>query len=141
MSLLSPLAAMLIALGSPHGAGDDGVARQAAVPSEAPLGAAPLVGRGSIWSSDAASAGKVPIARQVRIERRVIMRITPQPGNSRRGFLSQLPRQTAPRVVERPHGECVDAGEIGPIRHVDANYLQSWLTGKHWGDWRNSYCH
>ena len=112
MSLLSPLAAMLIALGTPHGAGDDGVARQAAVPSEAPLGAAPLVGRGSIWSSDAASAGKVPIARQVRIERRVIMRITPQPGNSRRGFLSQLPRQTAPRVVERPHGECVDAGEI-----------------------------
>ncbi|MEP2547006.1 MAG: hypothetical protein ABJH34_02400, partial [Qipengyuania citrea] len=56
--------------------------------------------------------GKAPIAGQVRIERRVIMRITPRPGNSRRGFLSQLPRQTAPRVVERPHGECVDAGEI-----------------------------
>ena len=119
MSLLSPLAAMLIALGSPQGAGDDGVPRQAAVPSETPLGTAPLVGRGSIWSSDAASAGKVPIARQVRIERRVIMRITPQPGNSRRGFLSQLPRQTAPRVVERPHGECVDAGEIvGSVRCV-----------------------
>ncbi|MEE2952998.1 MAG: Gfo/Idh/MocA family oxidoreductase [Pseudomonadota bacterium] len=32
--------------------------------------------------------------------------------------------------------QMVDAGEIGPIRHVDANYLQSWLTGKHWGDWR-----
>lgn len=32
--------------------------------------------------------------------------------------------------------QMVDAGEIGTIRHVDANYLQSWLTGKHWGDWR-----
>ncbi|KQT83077.1 Gfo/Idh/MocA family oxidoreductase [Aurantimonas sp. Leaf443] len=30
----------------------------------------------------------------------------------------------------------VDEGRIGTIRHVDANYLQSWLTGKHWGDWR-----
>ncbi|WP_235919312.1 Gfo/Idh/MocA family protein [Aureimonas psammosilenae] len=30
----------------------------------------------------------------------------------------------------------VDAGEIGAIRHVEASYLQSWLTGRHWGDWR-----
>ncbi|MEN3793009.1 Gfo/Idh/MocA family oxidoreductase [Fulvimarina sp. MAC3] len=30
----------------------------------------------------------------------------------------------------------VEAGEIGSVRHVDANYLQSWLTGTHWGDWR-----
>lgn len=31
----------------------------------------------------------------------------------------------------------VDAGEIGAIRHVGASYLQSWLTGRHWGDWRS----
>ncbi|MBB3950654.1 Gfo/Idh/MocA family protein [Aureimonas jatrophae] len=30
----------------------------------------------------------------------------------------------------------VDEGRIGTIRHIDANYLQSWLTGRHWGDWR-----
>ena len=30
----------------------------------------------------------------------------------------------------------VEAGEIGAIRHVGASYLQSWLTGRHWGDWR-----
>ena len=30
----------------------------------------------------------------------------------------------------------VQAGEIGEIRHVQASYLQSWLTGRHWGDWR-----
>jgi predicted dehydrogenase len=28
------------------------------------------------------------------------------------------------------------AGEIGRIRHVEASYLQSWLTSKFWGDWR-----
>ncbi len=30
----------------------------------------------------------------------------------------------------------IDAGEIGTVRHVQASYLQSWLTGRHWGDWR-----
>ena len=36
--------------------------------------------------------------------------------------------QTARRMIE--------AGEIGEVRHVQASYLQSWLTGRHWGDWR-----
>lgn len=30
----------------------------------------------------------------------------------------------------------VSAGEIGTIRHIEASYLQSWLTAAHWGDWR-----
>ena len=30
----------------------------------------------------------------------------------------------------------IEAEEIGAVRHVDASYLQSWLTGRHWGDWR-----
>ena len=30
----------------------------------------------------------------------------------------------------------IAAGEIGAVRHVEASYLQSWLVGKHWGDWR-----
>ena len=25
---------------------------------------------------------------------------------------------------------------IGEVRHIDAAYLQSWLVGTHWGDWR-----
>ena len=32
--------------------------------------------------------------------------------------------------------QMVLAGEIGEIRHVQASYLQSWLTGRYWGDWR-----
>jgi predicted dehydrogenase len=27
-------------------------------------------------------------------------------------------------------------GEIGEVKHVEASYLQSWLTSKFWGDWR-----
>lgn len=32
--------------------------------------------------------------------------------------------------------EMVVAGEIGKLKHFDASYFQSWLVGKHWGDWR-----
>ncbi|MCP4385451.1 MAG: Gfo/Idh/MocA family oxidoreductase [Hyphomicrobiales bacterium] len=32
--------------------------------------------------------------------------------------------------------EIVLSGEIGDIRHFEASYLQSWLVGHHWGDWR-----
>lgn len=30
----------------------------------------------------------------------------------------------------------IAAGEIGEVRHVEASYRQSWLVGKHWGDWQ-----
>ena len=30
----------------------------------------------------------------------------------------------------------VAEGSIGALRHVSAEYLQSWLVGKYWGDWR-----
>ncbi len=32
----------------------------------------------------------------------------------------------------------VRAGAIGPVRHFEASYLQSWLTQPAWGDWRES---
>jgi predicted dehydrogenase len=38
-------------------------------------------------------------------------------------------------AVERAR-EIVQSGEIGDIRHFEASYLQSWLVGHHWGDWR-----
>ncbi len=32
----------------------------------------------------------------------------------------------------------VRSGEIGELRHVEASYLQTWLTSPIWGDWRTS---
>ncbi len=34
--------------------------------------------------------------------------------------------------------ELVLGGAIGEVRHVEASYLQSWLTSPHWGDWRTT---
>jgi predicted dehydrogenase len=32
--------------------------------------------------------------------------------------------------------EIVASGKLGKLRHFEASYLQSWLVGRHWGDWR-----
>lgn len=32
----------------------------------------------------------------------------------------------------------VRRGGLGDLRHVEASYLQSWLVGNYWGDWRTS---
>ncbi len=34
--------------------------------------------------------------------------------------------------------ELVACGRIGALRHVEASYLQSWLVGNYWGDWRET---
>lgn len=39
------------------------------------------------------------------------------------------------RALQAARG-MIEAGEIGEVRHVEARYLQSWLTAGHWGDWR-----
>jgi predicted dehydrogenase len=33
----------------------------------------------------------------------------------------------------------VAEGRIGAVRHVEASYLQSWLVGSYWGDWRTTH--
>lgn len=35
--------------------------------------------------------------------------------------------------------QMVQAGELGQLRHIEAHHLQSWLTGKHWGNWKKTY--
>ena len=34
--------------------------------------------------------------------------------------------------------QIVASGKLGRIMHVEGSYLQSWLVGKAWGDWRKS---
>ena len=34
--------------------------------------------------------------------------------------------------------QVITTGKLGDIRHVEANYLQSWLPSKIWGDWRTT---
>lgn len=54
----------------------------------------------------------------------------------RRGVINMvnLTFRSSP-ALERAR-EIVLSGEIGEIRHFEASYLQSWLVGHQWGDWR-----
>ena len=57
--------------------------------------------------------GEVPVANQVRIEGRVIFRVSPQPSRARNSMLSELPEQPVPvRLIERPMGRCLPASGI-----------------------------
>ena len=38
-------------------------------------------------------------------------------------------------AIQHVH-DLVRSGEIGAVRHFEASYLQSWLVGQYWGDWR-----
>jgi predicted dehydrogenase len=48
-------------------------------------------------------------------------------------MVNLLYRGVAPLQTAR---DMVLAGEIGAVKHVEASYLQSWLTQPAWGDWR-----
>ena len=40
-------------------------------------------------------------------------------------------------AIHRAH-DLVQKGEIGRVMHVEASYLQSWLSSSHWGEWSTS---
>lgn len=112
MPFPSPLIAMLVALGSPQGVDGGAVVAHADAAEHGRSGGTALSAPGVAWPRFD-DGHRVPVSRQVRIERRVILRISPQPGNTRRDLLAQLPRRAAaPRLVERPHGKCLEASEI-----------------------------
>ncbi|MBX7540807.1 hypothetical protein [Qipengyuania sphaerica] len=50
---------------------------------------------------------------QVRIERGIILRISPAPGPALRNFNAEAPRPM--RVVERPLGECIESARVGGV--------------------------
>ncbi len=103
---------MLIALGTPQGAGSEIVVHEADQSQIGQVDLGSLSARGREWPGFV-DTSMIPVFNQVRIERRVILRISPQPDNLRRSMLNELPRQATPtRFVERRHGKCVDAGDI-----------------------------
>ncbi|WP_435201412.1 hypothetical protein [Qipengyuania sp. 902] len=107
LSLLLPLAA------TPDDVRADEVARQSKAQEQAgPMSRHEMSERLPPWHG-LADLSEPPVANQVRIERRVILRISPQPSRARSNLLSQLPRQpVATQLVERPMGDCLPANGI-----------------------------
>lgn len=69
------------------------------------------------------------IARQVRIEQRVIIRITPQRPTTRNNLLAQLPqRGINTRYVEREMDDCVPVSTIAGVQTGTGNRLLLFLS-------------
>jgi len=53
----------------------------------------------------------------------------------RKGVINMvnLSYRDAPAIQKA--AKIIHSGQLGDVRHVEACYLQGWLTGKHWGDW------
>jgi len=53
-----------------------------------------------------------------------------------RGIVNMVNLRYRGLAVMQKARELAAEGAIGEARHLEAAYLQSWLVGTHWGDWR-----
>lgn len=64
------------------------------------------------------------IANQVRIEQRVILRISPRPSRARRDLMAELPQTPLrPRLVERRMSKCIKVAGIAGVQAERGNRL------------------
>ena len=123
VALLSPLALLLPAAASvlPGAAPEDEIAREAPADDVAPMG----------FDGSAAPAFKVmdqardePVEHQVRIDQRVIIRISPSPPGAFDQLMRNPPRRAAPqRFEEEKIDGCVPIQAIAAVQPSDENRL------------------
>ena len=114
MPLMSVLLSVLLPFGAPIAGSDTDVVARQAEERGGPVSRAPMSRRAPDWTSFSGSI-PIPVAEQVRIERRMILRINPQPGPVRQDMLAefQARQPSAPAtLVEQPLGHCITASNI-----------------------------
>ncbi|MGB3379597.1 MAG: hypothetical protein WBH10_00810 [Allopontixanthobacter sediminis] len=71
---------------------------------------------------------QVAINRQIRIERRITIRISPAAPGDARSLMADLPRGVIPaNMVERKFGKCVPIGSISGVQPTQDNRLMLYL--------------
>ncbi len=74
---------------------------------------------------------RIDSVRQVRIERRVILRISPRRPSNRQSLLRELPRtQPAANYEERKMGKCLPANSILGVQPTGENTLRLYLRDR-----------
>lgn len=73
----------------------------------------------------------LPIQQQVRIERRVIVRIAPQSPRSRANLVADLPsRAPSSKLVERKTGKCIPVSSIAGVQTSSGSKLLLYLRDR-----------
>lgn len=121
-ALAAPLALMLPLVaegaGAPVEAGSAPQCDAAEPPQDAPVNPLSALRRSST-------------ARQVRIEQRVVVRITPAAPSARRDLLAELPRRAvSPRFEERGKEKCVALDTIAGVQTGSGNRLVLFLRDR-----------
>lgn len=71
------------------------------------------------------------VVQQVRIEQRVVIRITPQPPAARQSLMAEMPQRTPTiRFEERGKEKCVDLGNIAGVQTGSGNRLVLFLRDR-----------
>lgn len=73
---------------------------------------------------------RLPPVRQVRIERRVILRVSPRLPSARQDFVPLAPQSRAVAFQERSIGKCMNASGILGAQPVSRNVLRLHLRGR-----------
>ena len=82
------------------------------------------------WLDAAATSFRVPSANQVRIEQRVILRVSPRPGAARQNLAATLPTRGRTRLAERSFGECLAVGDIAAVQAQQGQRLLLYLRDR-----------
>lgn len=126
LALMAPAALILPVMagagtGVPTGDGQGGPASVPQCDAAPALAEAPMVNPLSAFKNSS-------VARQVRIEQRVVVRITPRPPAARQNLLADLPqREIAPRFEERRKEKCLALEGIAGVQTGSGNRLVLYL--------------
>lgn len=130
LALAAPLALLLPMVGEAADVAGDG--RETKAPSAPQCDAAAASDKAPPVAINPLSAMRQSsVARQIRIEQRVVVRIAPQPGMARQNLMADLPeRPAAPRFEERGKEKCVALGEIAGVQTGSGNRLVLFLRDR-----------
>lgn len=131
LAYFAPLALLLPAAGSEGGGALDGERanldpkRVEQIAKGAELS---KVSRDTVLTPQSVS---IPIQQQVRIERRVIVRIAPQSPRSRANLVADLPsRAPSSKLVERKTGKCIPVSSIAGVQTSSGSKLLLYLRDR-----------
>lgn len=98
-------------------------------PREASAGQVTEIGRPGWLMAEAME--QIAINRQIRIERRITIRIAPAASTDARSMVADLPRGEIPaNMVERKFGKCVAMGSISGVQPTRDNRLMLYLRDR-----------
>lgn len=126
---LTPLALLLPLLAEGLAAPVEVAEAEGPAPQSEAVASGP--GEGDAFPDPLAVLRQSTTAQQVRIEQRVVIRITPPPPPARRNLMAELPmREDAPRFEERGKEKCVPLEEIAAVQTGSGNRLVLFLRDR-----------